>query len=275
MCCVYVFFFFPLTNHFILCFKAFTLWDTRTLPGRTENRILKNAADIKELDSLTQMFSRLTVEDSKIYVDQIHVSHKQKNITLTYTANICKRVRWNVGETSNIQQAYRKMSSATDVVTGIIGTAKASFEFESEMLDESQNIEGTVKSVIKKIPSFIHGKKVDIKLSHQEKTLTDRFTCKFSGDFILESNPATFTDAVKTFIQLPKLVEKNKFHCVPLEVEVTPLEYFLPDPDETSVTERRDMMRCKYYDDVMVWLCLPVLDFCLFNLVCFEAFFLS
>ncbi|KAI4795965.1 hypothetical protein KUCAC02_029534 [Chaenocephalus aceratus] len=99
---------------------------------------------------------------------------------------------------------------ATHVVTGILYGADAFFVFDSEKLEASQvqKIEGSMQAVIKKIPTFDVEGKVDIKLTDEEKALTNKFSCKFYGDFILKINPATFQDAVQTYVELPQLLER-------------------------------------------------------------------
>ena len=55
-------------------------------------------------------------------------------------------------------------------------------------------------------------------------------TVTFYGDFLLESNPATFDAAVKTFMDLPKMLigadGKGQMNSVPVKVWQQPLELF-------------------------------------------------
>ncbi|KAI9529412.1 hypothetical protein NQZ68_011120 [Dissostichus eleginoides] len=123
---------------------------------------------------------------------------------------------------------------ATHVVTGILYGANAFFVFDSEKLEASQvqEIEGSMQAVIKKIPSFDVEGKVDIKLTAAEKALTEKFSCKFYGDFILESNPATFVEAVHTYVELPKLLRTKGENSVPVKVWLMPLKSFDPKAAE-------------------------------------------
>lgn len=122
-------------------------------------------------------------------------------------------------------------SLATHVVTGILYGADAFFVFDSEKLEASdvQNIQGRMEAVIKKIPMFNVNGNVDIQLTEEEKALTNMFSCKFHGDFILESNPATFEDAVKTYVELPKLLVESSENSVPLGVWLVPLKALYPE----------------------------------------------
>ncbi|KAK1882067.1 Verrucotoxin subunit beta [Dissostichus eleginoides] len=99
------------------------------------------------------------------------------------------------------QKEVIENGSATHVVTGVLYGANSFFVFDSERLENSkvQKIEDSMQAVIKKIPSLNIEGKVDIKLTDEEKVLTNTFSSKFYGDFILESNPATFQDAVQTY----------------------------------------------------------------------------
>lgn len=115
---------------------------------------------------------------------------------------------------------------ATHVVTGILYGASAFFVFDSEKLDNSsvQSVQSSMEAVIKKIPSFMFEGKVKMNLNEKEKALTNTFSCKFHGDFILDHNPTTFADTVKTFIKLSKLPGKEGKNSVPMMVWLTPLK---------------------------------------------------
>ncbi|KAA8578369.1 hypothetical protein FQN60_011518, partial [Etheostoma spectabile] len=103
-----------------------------------------------------------------------------------------------------------------------------------EKLDASsvQQIKGSMQAVIKKIPSFDIEGKMELKLSDEEKALTQTLSCKFFGDLILESNPATFVEAVKTYVQLPKLLGEKGEKAVPVKVWLMPLKNLDPEAAE-------------------------------------------
>ncbi|KAJ4920970.1 hypothetical protein JOQ06_022409 [Pogonophryne albipinna] len=83
-----------------------------------------------------------------------------------------------------------------------------------------------------KIPTFDVEGKVDIKLTDEEKALTNKFSCKFYGDFILKINPATFQDAVQTYVELPQLLGTKGENSVPVKVWLMPLKCFDPKAPE-------------------------------------------
>ncbi|XP_004565355.2 stonustoxin subunit alpha-like [Maylandia zebra] len=232
-----------------------TLWDAKTLQEKSvEKNQHSSEFEVSASDSTKTKSSLLDVNaslkasflgglievgGSAKYLNDNKKSHHQSRVTLQYKATTkFKQLMLTPDETKNTQQAEDVKNLATHVVTGILYGANAFFVFDSEKLDDSsiQVIEGSMQAVIKKIPSFNVDGKVDIKLSDEEKAVTDKFTCKFYGDFILESNPGTFEDAVKTFIQLPKLLGENRENCVPLKVTLMPLKILDPEAPE-AVTE--------------------------------------
>ncbi|XP_051272949.1 stonustoxin subunit beta-like [Dicentrarchus labrax] len=169
------------------------------------------------------------LNDTKKYKNQSRVTF-QYNATTTF-----KQLSVTHLECKDPQQIdIIKKSSATHVVTGILYGANAFFVFDSQKLDVSsvQNIEGSMEAVIKKIPSFNIEGNVDIKLTDEEKELTNKFSCKFYGDFILDSNPATFEQAVKTYAELPKLLGEEREKAVPLKVWLMPLKNLHSEADE-------------------------------------------
>uniref|UniRef100_A0A3P9D448 SPRY-associated domain-containing protein n=1 Tax=Maylandia zebra TaxID=106582 RepID=A0A3P9D448_9CICH len=225
-----------------------TLWNNKTLQKKPvehnqhssefhinlTDSIEKKSALLDVNGSLKASFlgGLIEVEGSAKYLNDRKKSHHQCRVTLHYKATTkFKQLMLTPDETKNSQEAKNVKRLATHVVTGILYGANAFFVFDSEKLDDSsiQVIQDSIQAIlIKKITSFNVEGKVDIKLSDEEKAVTDKFTCKFYGDFILESNPATFEDAVKTYIQLPKLLGENRENCVPLKVTLMPLKKFHP-----------------------------------------------
>lgn len=173
----------------------------------------------------------IEVGGSANYLNDEKKSHNQSRITLQYKATTkFKQLVLTPDETKNAQQEDEVKSLATHVVTGILYGANAFFVFESEKLDSSsiQKIQGNMQDIIKKIPSFNVDGKAGIELSNDEKSVTDRFTCTFYGDLIVETKPITFEHAVRTYIQLPKLLGEHKDNGVPLKVTLMPLKNFYP-----------------------------------------------
>lgn len=230
---------------------GFTLWDEASLQSMTvENTLESSKFKISASDSTASQSSLLDVNaslkasflgglievgGSAKYLNEKKKYKNQSRVILEYSATTAYK---NLSLTSKgplnaQQQEVIDRCKATHMVTAIVYGANAFFVFESQKLDASsvQVIQGSMEAVIKKIPSFNISGKVDIKLSEEEKALTKTFSCKFYGDFILESNPATFEDAVKTYVQLPKLL-KTESKMSPVTVWLMPLSKIYPRADE-------------------------------------------
>ncbi|XP_024151036.2 neoverrucotoxin subunit alpha-like, partial [Oryzias melastigma] len=222
----------------------FTLWDGDKIKSNKVRQSQKSSTyEITASDSIKSKSSLLDVDGSlsasfmggliKVggsasYLNDNKTFKNQSRVTLQYKATT-EYERLNVTQlaapNTQIQDAI-KNSRATHVVTGILYGANAFFVFDSERMDSSdvQKIEGSMKAAIKKIPECSIKEKTSIKLSAEEQNVTNKFSCKFHGDFILSSNPTTFEDAVKTYVKLPTLLEKTLENTVPVKVWLTPLK---------------------------------------------------
>uniref|UniRef100_A0A8C9YSE8 B30.2/SPRY domain-containing protein n=1 Tax=Sander lucioperca TaxID=283035 RepID=A0A8C9YSE8_SANLU len=228
-----------------------TLWDIKTLQGKIkESPQHSSAFDMAASDSTESKCSLLDVEaslkasflgglieveGSAKYLNDQKKFHNQSRVTLQYKATTNFKQLMIEQLTMQTQQMdVIKKSSATHVVTGILYGTNAFFVFDSEKLEASsvQDIQGSMRAVIKKIPSFDFEGQVKLNLTDEEKALTQKFSCKFYGDFILESNPATFEEAVNTYVQLPKLLGEKGEKAVPVQVWLMPLKNFNPKAAE-------------------------------------------
>ncbi|XP_030256777.1 neoverrucotoxin subunit beta-like [Sparus aurata] len=235
-------------------FTLGTLYDARDdklLPGLTlQGQITNNPQpystfEITASDSIESKSSLMDIEASlkasflcgliKVggsakYLNDTKKFKNQSRVTCLYKATThFNQLSMTQLETMiNQEKDSIKQTMATHVVTKILYGADALFVFDSEKLKASnvQDIQGHMEAVIKKIPKFNVEGKVDIKLTEEEKNMTNKFSCKFYGDFILESNPATFEDAVKTYVELPKLLGEDGEKSVPVTVWMTPLKNY-------------------------------------------------
>ncbi|XP_059197157.1 stonustoxin subunit beta-like [Centropristis striata] len=231
---------------------GFTLWNEKTVEENTvESSQHSSVFEISASDNTDSKSTLLDVDaslkasflsglievgGSAKYLNDQKKSHNQSRVTCQYKATTNFKQLSMIGlDTAQPQQSDMiHKGFATHVVTGILYGANAFFVFDSQKLDTSsvQDIQGSMEAVIKKIPSFSIEGKVDIKLTDEEKALTQKFSCKFHGDFLLESNPASFEDAVKTYAQLPQLIGKNGENGVPLKVWLMPLTYLYSEAAE-------------------------------------------
>ncbi|KAM9336970.1 stonustoxin subunit alpha-like [Symphorus nematophorus] len=221
-----------------------TLWDEKTLQANTvEEHHGSSDSHISASDTIESKSSLLDIDaslkasfmgglievgGSAKYLNDTKKFKNQSRVTFDYKATTTfKQLSMiNLDTMDTHQTEIIEKGAATHVVTGILYGANAFFVFDSEKLEASsvQDIQGSMEAVIKKIPSFNIEGKVEIKLTEEEKELINKFSCKFYGDFILESNPATFEDAVKTYVQLPKLLGEKGENSVPVKVWLMPLK---------------------------------------------------
>ncbi|XP_051272953.1 stonustoxin subunit beta-like [Dicentrarchus labrax] len=225
-----------------------TLWDKETheVTSQEGSTFEISASDtIESKSSLLDINASLKasfmgglieVGGSAEYLNDTKKYKNQSRVTLQYNATTTfKELSVTHLQPKNLQQIdIIKKSSGTHVVTGILYGANAFFVFDSQKLDVSnvRNIQAGMEAVIKKIPSLDIQGKVDIKLTDEEKALTNKFSCKFYGDFILDSNPATFEQAVKTYAELSKLLGEKREKAVPLKVWLMPLKNLYSEADE-------------------------------------------
>uniref|UniRef100_A0A3Q4HI74 B30.2/SPRY domain-containing protein n=1 Tax=Neolamprologus brichardi TaxID=32507 RepID=A0A3Q4HI74_NEOBR len=233
-------------------YTDFTLWDMETIKkySTRQNQTSSNY-EITASDSIESKFSLLDVSasvkasflgglievgGSARYLNDNKKSKNQSRVTLHFSATTAyERLAMTHLEAKATQiQDVIKKSGATHVVTGILYGANAFFVFDSEKLESSsvKNIEDNMQAAIKKLPACNFEAEVDVKLSDEEKAATKKFSCKFYGAFILDSNPSTFEDAVKTYSQLPKLLGGNGEKTVPVKVWLTTLNKLDPTAEE-------------------------------------------
>ncbi|XP_073345293.1 stonustoxin subunit beta-like [Pagrus major] len=221
-----------------------TLWDETTLQNNTVRSSQHGSEfDITASDSIESKSSLMDIEGSLKasflcglvevgasgkYLYDTKKFKNQSRVTCRYkaTTHFNQLSMTQLGSLNTQQIDVIKKGTATHVVTGILYGANAFFVFDSEKLEASsvKNIQGHMEAVIKKIPKFDVEGSIDAQLTDVEKNLTNKFSCKFYGDFILERNPTSFEDAVKTYAELPKLLGVNGEKSVPLKVWLTPLK---------------------------------------------------
>ncbi|XP_029978267.1 neoverrucotoxin subunit alpha-like [Sphaeramia orbicularis] len=222
------------------------LWDKQTLEDFKSDQSQKSSSyNIMTSDTINSKSSLLDVQaglkasflgglievgGSAKFLNDQKQSKKQSRVTLQYhTTTHFEQLTMTLEEAkSKLDEGSTEEGSATHVVTGILYGANAFFVFDSQNLNTSsiQKVEGSMEAMVKKIPSFSIEAHASIKLTTEEQALAKNMSCKFYGDFILETNPATFEDAVKTYVELPKLLKDDGSDSVPLKVWLTPLDKF-------------------------------------------------
>ncbi|KAM9853120.1 stonustoxin subunit beta-like [Aulostomus maculatus] len=240
-----------------------TLWDgTAIQKNSIESPQHSTEFHITASDSIESKSSLLDVEaslktsflgglievgGSAKYLNDQKKFKSQSRVTLQYKATtVFRQLTVNsLGPLERHQREVIQKGLATHIVTGILYGAIAFFVFDSEKMEASsiQNTQRSMEAVIKKIPSFKVEGNVDIKLTSEEKALTSTFTCKFYGDLLLGCNPATFEEAVKTYMELPKLLGEKGEKGAPLKVWLMPLSNLEPTAIELKSELRVDLGR--------------------------------
>ncbi|XP_044035523.1 neoverrucotoxin subunit alpha-like isoform X1 [Siniperca chuatsi] len=175
------------------------------------------------------------VGGSAKYLNDTKKYQNQSRVTLKYKATTTYKQFTAPPGTVNVQQtAITDKGLATHVVTGILYGANAFFVFDSDKLEESnlQDIKGKMEAVIRKIPTISIEGSGSVKLTDEEKSLTRNLSCKFHGDFLLDSLPTTFEDAVKTYQKLPELLGEEGVDAVPMKVWLVPLNKFFSKAEQ-------------------------------------------
>ncbi|XP_042371024.1 verrucotoxin subunit beta-like, partial [Plectropomus leopardus] len=247
-----------------------TLWDKKTLEENTvENSQHSSKLDISASDSIDSKASQLEVESSlkasflsgmievggsAKYLNDKKRFKNQSRVTCQYKATTYFRElsMLHLLKMSQEQANIMKNSSATHVVTAILFGANAFFVFDSRKLGASkvQDLQYGMEAMIQKIPTFVNSEgKTEIKLNDDEKALTKEFSCKFYGDFILESNPTTFEEAVQTYEKLPKLLGEKGENAVPVKVWLMPLKNM--DTEAPELTKRISIGLVRKMEDAL------------------------
>ncbi|XP_078136133.1 stonustoxin subunit beta-like [Sander vitreus] len=229
-----------------------TLWDDKTLQGKiTESSQRTSDVQVYTDDSTESKCTLLDVEaslkasvlgglvevgGSAKYLNDKKKFHNQSRVMCQYkTTTNFKQLMIEQLTMQTQQMDVIKKSSATHVVTGILYGANAFFVFDSEKLEASsvQDIQVRMHAAIKALIVNIEAK-TEVKKTDEQTALTKKLSCKFYGDFILDRNPATFEDAVKTYEQLPKLLGEKGEKAVPVKVWLMPLKNFNSEAAELT-----------------------------------------
>ncbi|XP_071764126.1 neoverrucotoxin subunit beta-like [Centroberyx gerrardi] len=223
---------------------GFTLWDDKSLEENTVDSSQHSSAfEITASDTIEDKSNLLNVEaslrasflgglveveGSAKYLNDTKKFENQSRVTLQYKATT-KFKQLSMAHLGSEKMQYTDVFEkglATHVVSGIMYGANAFFVFDSNKSESSnvQDIQGSMEAIIRKIPTVEIGGQAEFQMTDEEKSMSNNFSCKFHGDFHLESNPTTFEDAVKTYQQLPKLLGESGENAVPLKVWLMPLK---------------------------------------------------
>nr|XP_040026756.1 uncharacterized protein LOC120815821 [Gasterosteus aculeatus aculeatus] len=220
-----------------------TLWNCDDLGKDTRERqqassdfeivasesIADKSAALKVEASLKASFlcGLVKVGGSAKYLNDHKKSRHQARVTLNYKATTkFQELSMNHLGRGNVKHPYVfDKGLATHVVTGILYGAQAFFIFDRDVSEDEnhQDIQGDLKVMIDKFPSIKIEGEGSLKMEEKDKEKVDKFSCKFHGDFSLEENPVSFSEAVKVYQSLPRLLGANGENAVPMTVWLLPL----------------------------------------------------
>nr|XP_034986025.1 uncharacterized protein LOC118092263 [Zootoca vivipara] len=153
-------------------------------------------------------------------------STKQARVTLQYkaTTKYSQLTMSHLGIQNVTYPAVFEHGTATHVVTAILYGAQAFFVFDRNVSSSEsvQDIQGSLHAAINLIAVSLKGE-ASVEMEEKEKAQTENFSCKFYGDFSLESNPVTFQDAMKVYSDLPQKLGEDGEKAVPVRVWLYPL----------------------------------------------------
>ncbi|XP_045568237.1 uncharacterized protein isoform X2 [Salmo salar] len=168
------------------------------------------------------------VEGSAQYLKDVKESQNQARVTLCYTTTK-KNTQLSMNHLGQEHIKYKEMFSqgkATHVVTGILYGANAFFVFDREVSsdEDRKDIEANFKVKLNSVLNVSIGGESALDMKNSSTTETEKFSCRFHGDVLLENNPVSFQDAVDTYKTLPQKVGEG----VPVQVNLLPLKALDP-----------------------------------------------
>ncbi|XP_045568227.1 stonustoxin subunit beta [Salmo salar] len=168
------------------------------------------------------------VEGSAKYLKDVKESQNQARVTLCYTTTK-KNTQLSMSHLGQEHIKYKEMFSqgkATHVVTGILYGANAFFVFDREVSsdEDRKDIEANFKVKLNSVLNVSIGGESALDMKNSSTTETEKFSCRFHGDFLLENNPVSFQDAMDTYKTLPQKVGEG----VPVQVNLLPLKALDP-----------------------------------------------
>ncbi|XP_043823991.1 uncharacterized protein LOC122729283 isoform X2 [Dromiciops gliroides] len=163
------------------------------------------------------------------YLCDTKTSQQQAQVTLKYsiTTQYSQLTMNHLGYQNISYPEVFDKGTATHVVTAVLYGAQAFFVFDQKVSSHEnvRDIKGRLKATVEKIPKMAGKVGGEMKMADSTKTSSKEFRCKFYGDFVLETNPVTYEEAVKVYASLPKLLRGQG---VPLQVWLYPLEELSP-----------------------------------------------
>ena len=220
-----------------------TLWDPQNLANNTDTRkqpytgfeviaedstqTKAHALGIEASLKLSLIGGLINIEGSAKYANDYQKTNKEARLTLKYstTTHFQQLTMKHLGKGNLNHPDLHDADLATHVVTGVLYGAEAFFVFDRSFSDSEskKEVSGKLKVMIDKIPQFGVEAEASLNLTAKEKDFVDSLNCKFYGDFRLNENPSTFSEAIRMYRRLPLLLGDNNENAVPKKVWLYPL----------------------------------------------------
>lgn len=218
-----------------------TLWDEKSMNDnlithpqpRTDLKFISsdsvsdkcNLMDISASLKASFLGGLFDVDGSARYLHDTKTSNQQSRVTMNYSETT-RFDQLNISQLQNItyQQVFEQ-KTATHVITAVLYGAQAFMVFDRILStnENTQEIEGELNVMIKKIPFFSIEGKGSLKMTDSDKDKAEKISCTFHGDFHLEQNPTSYMEALDTYQKLPTLLTENPQNAVPIKVWLYPL----------------------------------------------------
>ncbi|KAG7315940.1 hypothetical protein KOW79_020806 [Hemibagrus wyckioides] len=164
------------------------------------------------------------VGGSAKYLLDTKSSARQCRVTMQYSQTT-KFEQLTMKELGNI--TYPEVfdqKTATHVVTAVLYGAQVFmvFDYTSAENENKQEIEGNLHAMVKKIPTISIEGQASLKMTEDEKKMSQNISVTLYGDIELEENPTTYKEALEVYKKVPTLM-KQQGKGVPLTVWLYPL----------------------------------------------------
>ncbi|XP_068076607.1 cytolytic toxin-alpha isoform X2 [Danio rerio] len=218
-----------------------TLWDRKSMNDNLDTHP-QPRTDLKfsSSDSISDKCNLMDINASlkaSFLGGLIEVGGSARYLRDTKSTNQQSRVTMNYSETTRFDQliisqlqniTYPQVfeqKTATHVITAVLYGAQAFMVFDRTLStnDNTQEIEGELNVMIKKIPFFSIEGKGSVKMTDSDKDKAEKISCTFHGDFHLAQNPTSYMEALDTYQKLPTLLKENSQNAVPIKVWLYPL----------------------------------------------------
>uniref|UniRef100_A0A672TDA6 SNTX thioredoxin-like domain-containing protein n=1 Tax=Sinocyclocheilus grahami TaxID=75366 RepID=A0A672TDA6_SINGR len=219
------------TGKVTLLISGVTLWDKKSLSEDLDSHPqLLTDLKFSSSDSLSSKSSLLDVSASlkaSFLGGLVEVGGSAKYLCDTKSSNQQSRVTMYYSETSRFDQlTMTQLGKITYPQVFDQKTATHAFMVFDQMSskdEKKQEIEGKLHVMVRKLPGFSIEGEGSVNMTEDEKKIAENITCIFHGDFHLEQNPTTYTEALNLYKRLPTVLKENPQNAVPLKVWLYPL----------------------------------------------------